>query len=134
MAALISMQRIFFILAKHLTKGNTAPDFEFDTPWESGQTLYETIGHKTAVLVFLRYHGCPICQMEMAHLKRAIGLFRHQNAEVFAFLQSEPSTMRSLAQEEDWPFNIVCDPNGLIFKLYGDVPAPQVLASHLTPN
>lgn len=102
--------------------GDKAPDFQFDTPWKSAQGFYETTRDQTAVLIFLRYHGCPVCRMEMADLKREIRLFRRKNARVFVFLQSSTDTLRPLLTEEDWPFEIVCDPEGMIFRLYAVEP------------
>ncbi len=101
-----------------LEAGDMAPDFFFQTPWSSRQSFYETAGNNPAVLVFLRYLGCPVCQMEMARLKRETGLFTQKEARVFVFLQSAPSTVTLAAKEGDWPFFIVCDPQGDIFREY----------------
>ena len=98
--------------------GDKAPNFQFDTPWSSSQDFYETVQNQDAVLVFLRYHGCPVCQMEMANFKREITLFKQKQARVFVFLQSSTATLLPLLKEEDWPFDIVCDPDGKIFEHY----------------
>ena len=50
-----------------LTAGQTMPDFTYDTPFASGRTLTETVQKvegKTA-LVFLRYYGCTLCQLDI---------------------------------------------------------------------
>ncbi|MBW1813815.1 MAG: redoxin domain-containing protein [Deltaproteobacteria bacterium] len=107
---------------KKLQVGDKAQDFDFQTPWLSRQNFYETMGNSSAILVFLRYQGCPVCQMEMAHLKREIGLFTQRKSKVFVFLQSSPETVASVTNEEDWPFIIVCDPQGAIFKKYAVEP------------
>jgi len=101
-----------------INTGDKAPNFQFDTPWKPTQDFYECL-QQDVVLVFLRYQGCPVCQMEMAKLKRDIDLFKKKDARVFVFLQSPVSTLVAMAKEEDWPFDIVCDPDGKIFKLYG---------------
>ncbi|RLC03714.1 MAG: hypothetical protein DRH90_10605 [Deltaproteobacteria bacterium] len=36
--------------------------------------------------MFLRYQGCPVCQMEMANLKREFELFAKKETKVFAFV------------------------------------------------
>jgi len=105
-----------------LKTGDKAPNFQFDTPWSSPHDFYETLQDQHAVLVFLRYHGCPICQMEMADLKRDIDLFNLKGARVFVFLQSGPATLASLLKKEEWPFTIVCDPKGIIFQRYAVEP------------
>ncbi|MGP8155005.1 MAG: redoxin domain-containing protein [Smithella sp.] len=110
-------------MCTQLKAGDKAPNFQFDTPWSSSQDFYETIQHRNAVFVFLRYHGCPICQMEMANLKREIELFNKKEARVFVFLQSSTTTLLPLLKEGDWPFDIVCDSKGKIFQLYAVEPS-----------
>ncbi len=99
--------------------GDKVPDFDFQTPWSQRLNFYETMDAKPAILVFLRYQGCPVCQMEMALLKREIGLFTQKETKLFVFLQSSPETVASVANETDWPFLIVCDPDGVIFRKCG---------------
>jgi len=110
------------ILNTPLKVGHKAPNFQFDTPWTSSQDFYETIQHHGVIFVFLRYHGCPVCQMEMANIKRDIELFNQKKARVFVFLQSSTATLIPLLKERDWPFDIVCDPKGTIFQLYAVEP------------
>ena len=105
-----------------LQVGDKAHDFDFETPWSARQNFYETSGNNPAVLVFLRYQGCPVCQMEMANLKRDVGLFTQKEARVFVFLQSTPEIVSSATNKEDWPFFMVCDPQGAIFQQYAVEP------------
>ncbi|MCP4136727.1 MAG: AhpC/TSA family protein [bacterium] len=105
-----------------LKAGDKAANFQFDTPWKSSQDFYNTIQNQDAVFVFLRYYGCPVCQMEMGSLRREIELFNQKGARVFVFLQSSTETLIPLLEEEDWPFDIVCDPKGTIFQLYAVEP------------
>ena len=101
-----------------LKVGDKAPDFLFKTPWEGERSFYEAVGGKPAVLVFLRYLGCPICQIDMANLKREIDLIEQKGAVLFVIIQSSPETVASATKQEDWPFTIICDPKGDLFKLY----------------
>jgi len=101
-----------------LKPGENAPDFRFDSPWKSDQAFYQTAAKKSAAVVFLRYFGCPVCQMEMADLKKKIDIFNQKGAKVFVVLQSSPAIISSQSKQEDWPFTIVCDPDAEIFKLY----------------
>lgn len=101
-----------------LQVGDKAHDFDFETPWSPRQNFYETLRNKPAILVFLRYHGCPVCQMEMANLKEEFELFAKKDTKVFVFLQSSTEIVSSATNEEDWPFLIVCDPQGAIFQKY----------------
>lgn len=105
-------------MSSPLKVGDKAPNFQFDTPWTSSQAFYKTTRHQVAVLVFLRYNNYPVCQMEMANLKRDIELFNQKETRVFAFLQSSIATLTPLLKKEDWLFDIVCDPKGTIYRLY----------------
>lgn len=113
-----------------LNAGDTAPDFTFDTPWEPQQRFYETAGRKTAVLFFLRYQGCPVCQMKMADIKQEIELFNAKGANVFVILQSAPDRIASLTEESQWPLRIVCDPAGDLFQLYSVAPGGVLKYMH----
>ncbi len=101
-----------------LRVGDKAPDFQFVTPWEEGKSFFKDAGSKPAVLVFLRYLGCPVCQIDMANLKREINLIEQKGAVLFVILQSPPSTVVASTKKEDWPFTIICDPKGDLFQLY----------------
>jgi peroxiredoxin len=101
-----------------LKVGDKAPDFQFETPWEVGKSFFKDAGSKPAVLVFLRYLGCPVCQIDMANLKREINLIEQKGAVLFVILQSSPSTVAASTKKEDWPFTIICDPRGDLFQLY----------------
>ena len=101
-----------------LNTGDNAPDFDFDTPWVAKERFYEKAGDNASVLIFLRYLGCPVCQMEMAKIKKEIDLFVRKNTRVFVALQSQPEIVAGLSNEKDWPFTIICDPNSDIFSQY----------------
>jgi peroxiredoxin len=98
--------------------GDNAPDFQFETPWEGGKTFFKAAEGKPAVLVFLRYLGCPVCQLDMANLKREIDLIEQKGAVLFVILQSPPATVTSATKKEEWPFTIICDPMSKLFQLY----------------
>jgi len=102
-----------------LVMGNKAPDFKFKTPWDDEVKFYDAAGNNPAVLIFLRYYGCPVCQMEMAKIKQEIDLVRKKGKRVFIALQSAPETLASLIKRDDFPFTIICDPQGKVFQLYG---------------
>ena len=99
--------------------GDKAPDFKFQTPWDDEAGFYDTVGDKPAVLIFLRYYGCPVCRMEMAKIKQEIDLVRQKGGCVFVVLQSAPETIASLIKRDDFPFTIICDPQEKVFKRYG---------------
>jgi len=102
-----------------LAPGNKAHDFKFKTPWDDEVKFYDAVGNNPAVLIFLRYYGCPVCRMEMAKIKQEIDLVSKKGGRVFVVLQSAPETVASLIKKDDFPFTIICDPQGKVFQLYG---------------
>lgn len=102
--------------------GDKAPDFRFESPWDKQRKFYEITGRRPAVLVFLRYIGCPVCQLAMADIKRDINLIEKKGALLFVVLQSSSSNITSVTKKEDWPFTIISDPKGNIFKQYNVEP------------
>ncbi|PKN17202.1 MAG: hypothetical protein CVU71_16855 [Deltaproteobacteria bacterium HGW-Deltaproteobacteria-6] len=106
-------------MASRLTIGNKARDFRLKTPWDAEMGFYDAVGNNPAVLIFLRYYGCPVCQMEMAKIKQDIELVGKKGGRVFVVLQSPPETIAALITRDDFPFTIICDPEGKVFQLYG---------------
>jgi peroxiredoxin len=119
-------------MGKRLYAGGDAPVFVFDTPWKKGLRLSDSIKKGPTVLVFLRYIGCPVCQMEVARFRADFDEFKRRKTELLVVLQSEPATITKATSEKDIPFPIVCDPKGDIFSLYG-VNAGSIF-SYLSPG
>jgi peroxiredoxin len=106
----------------HVAAGTPAPDFTFDTPDAQGLDFHKAIDGTMTVLFFLRYVGCPICQVRLAELRRDMAKFWAQHAVVFVVLQSDPAIVRQAMEGEAMPFTVICDPEQAIFKLYGVEP------------
>jgi peroxiredoxin len=105
-----------------LRVADKAPDFKFESPWDKELKFYGVTGKMPAVLVFLRYIGCPVCQLAMADIKRDINLIGKKGAVLFVILQSSSSNIASVTRKEDWPFTIISDPKGYLFKQYSVEP------------
>jgi peroxiredoxin len=102
----------------HLHIGDAAPDFDFETPWKDPSTLYHVLNDGPVILIFLRYIGCPVCQMEMSRIRNEIKIASNRKMTVLVVLQSSLETISDTCKEDDWPFKIVCDPEARIFKRY----------------
>ena len=101
-----------------LNIGDKTPDFKYVTPWVSDLNFYESINNTTGILIFLRYIGCPICQLEMSNIRKNINLTDKKSIKVFVVLQSSPEIISSLCSSDEWPFEIICDSEEKIFKQY----------------
>ena len=107
------------LMSFRLIIGNQARDFKFSTPWGGETTFYEASGDQPAIIIFLRYWGCPICRMAIAGIKKKFDLVRRKGVQLFVVLQSAPQTVVSESNPDDFPFTVICDPEGKIFQLYG---------------
>ena len=101
-----------------LTAGAQAPDFTVADARGNRIQLSEFQGRLNVVLVFLRYAGCPICQLSLQELKNAYAGFQARDAQVIAFVQSPADTLNKSGNVDAFPFPIIPDPEEAIYKLY----------------
>jgi len=119
-------------MTERLKAGAIAPDFSFDSPWKKGLKLSGFTKKGTTVLMFLRYMGCPICQMKIAELKKEFPLFKKRGVSLLVVLQSTPENITPMISQKDMPFVIVCDPHERLFTLYGV--RPGSIFGYVTPT
>lgn len=110
-----------------LQKGSILPDFTFQTAFGGEKALYETIGEKPTFLLFLRYYGCTICQLDIHRLAEEYDIFTRKGAQVLVVLQSKPEVIQKDAGAEKLPFTILCDPEEKLYKEYEILPAKSKL-------
>jgi len=102
-----------------IPSGSTAPDFTFKTAWDDSMSLYELLKKRGVILFFLRYKGCPLCQMKIAELKNEWKKATDKGYTGLVILQSSAEAIQADCAKDDFPFTVVCDPQGKIFELYG---------------
>ncbi len=113
-------------MSKGLTIGTTAPNFTFDTVSGQGLDFYKTVKGKKAVLFFLRYAGCPVCQLKIRDILRDHKEFGAAGLGVFVILQSVPSSVKEGLAGATVPFTIICDQDGKLFSLYRVAPGNYI--------
>lgn len=101
--------------------GSRLEDTEIETPW--GHTsLLEAVECPT-FLLFLRYYGCTICQLDLQRLKKDYGMLTLAGAKAMVVLQSDPAGIREQIGPDVFPFEIICDPNQKLYQQYHVAPA-----------
>jgi peroxiredoxin len=105
------------IMEKRYRVGSELPDFNFLTPWEGEKNFYSVSGGKKKALYFLRYYGCSLTQLEFRRIASACAAFGEKGAQVYVAVQSAAETMRAGVKREDVPFEIICDPEGSLYRL-----------------
>jgi peroxiredoxin len=72
-----------------------------------------------AVVVFLRYFGCPFCQSQVVQLREDRKLFDDVGAGVVLIGQGNPAEAVAFTERMNQPFECLVDPNRSAFRAYG---------------
>ncbi len=101
--------------------------FVYDTAYESGIVLAERIDRPT-ILIFSRYYSCVLCQGLLSQLKASWEQIGQMGVDVKVVLQSTAERMRGANVKEIFPFEIICDPNAVLYDQYNVFEADSELA------
>ena len=105
--------------SRFVSFGDKAIDFTYNTPYGKTMTLSEKVKQADKTyLIFLRYYGCTICQLDIKAYRENYQKFLDKNAQILLVLQSEPSTIAEGITEEELKFDVACDPNQELYKAY----------------
>ncbi len=107
-----------------LQVGDVMPDFSFDTPFLRGNTLAQAMGKGKTAIVFLRYYGCTLCRLDLAQYKAGYAELQQAGGKLLVVLQSDADLLRQeLEGNNSFPFDIVCDPKGDLYRQFDILPA-----------
>ncbi len=99
-----------------LRKGDNVRNFKYDTAIKSNVDFKESMDGKT-VLAFLRYAGCTICRYDIEEFKKEYYKLKEKGVELKVVLQSKKEIVKEIFKD-DLPFEIICDPEQKLYKLY----------------
>ena len=99
--------------------GDRAPEFAAKDWKGNGVRLADLRASGPAVLVFLRYTGCPICQLRIAELAREHERFVRAGARVAVVVESPAESVRRFAAGREFPFVLLPDPDRALYRAYG---------------
>ncbi len=113
-----------------LTVGDTAPQFEAVDVFDVSVNLAD---QRTphVLLVFLRYSGCPWCNLAIHRLALEYRLLKKSGCEVIAFVQSDKRSIESNIYQRHSvrpPFHIIPDNMRTFYNLYGVKPSLTAVA------
>lgn len=92
---------------------------------------------KNTLIVFLRYAGCPFCNLAIYRLSKEYKLLQKNGCEVIAFVQSNEANIETnIMQRQEMlpPFPIVSDQQQDIYKLFGVSPNTAKAAKYTTKH
>lgn len=100
--------------------GDEVPSFKITSPWlEIKYAFKERTSKNKAVIFFLRYYGCLICQLEIKKIRDELATFRENFIDVYLIIQSASQTIAEKTQATDWQFHIICDPQAEVYESFG---------------
>lgn len=110
-----------------LTEGSTMEDFTYNTAFEQGLKLSDTVkkANKTAI-VFLRYYGCTLCQYDIQQFAANYEKIKANGGQILVVLQSDPSVIGESMKKGDLPFDIICDPKASLYIRFAVWPAESM--------
>ncbi|HEY0207743.1 peroxiredoxin-like family protein [Acerihabitans sp.] len=99
--------------------GEKAHNFQYASPWEGKKDFFtQTVNHRS-LLLFLRYLGCTTCQLEIHNLIQDDQKFKQAGVDVYVVLQSSAATITGEVKQGDIPFELVLDPDQVLYQTYG---------------
>ena len=106
--------------------GTQMPDFAFDTSNGAQMKLSDVYEKKKrTLLLFLRYYGCTLCQLDLREYREVYDRFQQKDAEVIIVLQSTPDVINE--SKADTPYIIACDPEQTLYRRFEIKPAKNML-------
>ncbi len=107
-----------------LKNGEKAPLFQFMNQHSETVDFEKIISsNNKTVLLFLRYYGCTICQLDLIEYKERYKEFTDKNTDVIIVLQSSPKTVN----KTHLPYNVACDSEMILYKKYNVEAAKSTL-------
>jgi peroxiredoxin len=99
--------------------GDPAPDATLLDSEGHGVQLSSFWRERPVVLVFLRYFGCPFCQMHVVKLREDQELFQLAGAVVVLIGQGSPEEGAGFCRRKHLPFPCLLDGDKSAYRAYG---------------
>lgn len=95
-----------------------APDFNTTDVFNNNISL-KTYKGKKVYLAFMRFAGCPVCNLHVHSLLKQADAFKEKNIEVVLIYESSIENMRTYLEDTTYPFTFIADPKSTLYKNYG---------------
>ena len=102
-----------------LKEGDKAPLFKLDSYNAGTIDLSELIGQQKIVVIFSRYFGCPICQVDLTHLLKAKEEVEGKGAKILYITQSGEEIGKKFVEEKDISFPVIPSSREGLYAEYG---------------
>ena len=99
--------------------GDKAPIFKIDSYNAGTINLSELIGKQKIVLIFSRYFGCPICQLDLKTLLERVSEIENKGAKVLYITQSGEKIAKEFIKKKNIKFPVIPSQKDELYKDYG---------------
>jgi peroxiredoxin len=102
-----------------INMGDKAPLFKIDSYNAGTIDLAELIGKQIIVLIFSRYFGCPICQLDLKTLLERANEIENKGAKILYITQSGEKIAKEFIENKKIPFPVIPSTKDELYKNYG---------------
>lgn len=95
-----------------------APNFNITDVFDNPISLTKFKGKKV-YLAFMRFAGCPVCNLRVHKLLKQAPAFKQKNIEVIIVYESSVENLLVYLDDETYPFTFVADPQNILYNSYG---------------
>lgn len=99
--------------------GDKAPLFKIDSYNAGPIDLTELIGKQKVVLIFSRYFGCPICQLDLKTLLERSKEIENKGAKILYISQSGEKVAKEFIEQKSIAFPVIPSSKDELYKDYG---------------
>ena len=106
-------------MANRLKIGDDAPLFKLESYNEGVIDLGELIGSQKIVIIFSRYFGCPICQLDLNELLINVKDIEDKRAKLLYITQSGEEIAKKFISEKNITFPVIPSSKEELYATYG---------------
>ena len=102
-----------------IKEGDKAPIFKLKSYNAGLIILADLIGKQKIVLIFSRYFGCPICQLDLKNLMKRHSEIEEKGAKILYITQSGEKIAKDFIEKEKIDFPVIPNSKDELYKEYG---------------
>ncbi len=99
--------------------GDKAPLFKLESFNAGSIDLAELLGDQKVVLIFSRYFGCPLCQLDLKELMERHSEIEEKGAKILYITQSGEKVANEFIKKENIKFPIIPSSKDELYAEYG---------------
>lgn len=124
-------------MKQHIVSGDMAPNFTAPDVFGNKVKFASPHANKHVLLVFLRYAGCPWCNLALHRLSLEYKLLKKNDCEVVVIVESSKENIQKNIygrHKVKPPFHIIPDAGRKLYELYGITPKVTRGVVHMVKN